>query len=229
MFLENLFGIAQDATMDVGKTVACMLIAVVFGLIIGCTYMAVSRREQRSLTFFLTLVILPAVVSVVIVLIGSNVARAFSIAGVFALVRFRSTPGDGKDISLVFMAMASGLAAGLGYLTLGFAVVVLLSAVILLVSMVSKKVLYREYKQLRVLIPEDMDYQGVFDDIFEACTEKYSLDRIKTTNMGTLYELTYHILMKDGISEKKFMDEIRTRNGNLTVILSRQEPVQGQL
>ncbi|MBO5353289.1 MAG: DUF4956 domain-containing protein [Lachnospiraceae bacterium] len=205
----------------------CMLVAVVFGLITGSAYFIICKKEQRSLTFFLSLVMIPAVVSVVIVLIGSNVARAFSIAGVFALVRYRSVPGDGKDISFVFMAMAAGLACGLGYLTLGFAVVAVLSAVVVLVNVAGRAVVKSECRQLRILIPEDMDYQGVFDDIFKEYASKVSLERIKTTNMGTLYELTYHIYLKNGINEKKFLDEIRCRNGNLTIILSRQEPLQG--
>jgi len=169
---------------------------------------------------------IPAVVAVVIALIGSNVARAFSIAGVFALVRYRSIPGDGKDIAFVFMAMASGLACGLGYLTLGIAVVLVLSVVVILVNLLGRFLVKSECRQLRILIPEDMDYQGVFDDLLREYTTGASLERIKTTNMGTLYELTYMVYLKKDINEKKFMDEIRTRNGNLTVIMSKQEREQ---
>ncbi|MBP3568715.1 MAG: DUF4956 domain-containing protein [Lachnospiraceae bacterium] len=224
--LEQIFGVVEDTTMDIGNTVTCMLVAAVFGLIIGSVYFVICKKEQRSLSFFLSLVMIPAVVAVVIALVGSNVARAFSIAGVFALVRYRSIPGDGKDIAFVFMAMASGLSCGLGYLTLGLAVVVILSVVIVLVNFVGRKIVKTECRQLRILIPEDMDYQGVFDDIFKEYTTKTSLEKIKTTNMGTLYELTYHVYLKDGMNEKKFMDDIRCRNGNLTVILSKFEPVQ---
>ena len=225
--LEQIFGVTADTTMNIGNTITFMLIAVVYGLVIGSIYFVVCKKEQRSLSFFLSLVMIPAVVAVVIALIGSNVARAFSIAGVFALVRYRSIPGDGKDIAFVFMAMASGLACGLGYLTLGLAVVVVLSVVIVLVNFVGAKVVKSECRQLRILIPEDMDYHGVFDDLLKEYTTSASLERIKTTNMGTLYELTYHIYLKNGINEKKFMDEIRCRNGNLTIIMSKQEPAQG--
>lgn len=224
--LEQIFGVTADTTMNVGNTIICMLVAAVFGLVIGSVYFAVCKREQRSLSFFLSLVMIPAVVAVVISLIGSNVARAFSIAGVFALVRYRSIPGDGKDIAFVFMAMASGLACGLGYLTLGLAVVVVLSVVVVLVNLLGNLLVKSECRQLRILIPEDMDYQGVFDDLLGEYTTKASLDRIKTTNMGTLYELTYIVYLKSGINEKKFMDEIRTRNGNLTIIMSKQEKEQ---
>lgn len=224
--LERIFGVTADATMDVGNTITYMLVAAVFGLIIGGVYFAVCKREHRSLSFFLSLVMIPAVVAVVISLIGSNVARAFSIAGVFALVRYRSIPGDGKDIAFVFMAMASGLACGLGYLTLGLAVVVVLSVVVVLVNLLGSFLVKSECRQVRILIPEDMDYQGVFDDLLKTYTTRASLERIKTTNMGTLYELTYMVYLKKDCNEKKFMDEIRTRNGNLTVIMSKQEREQ---
>ena len=227
--LERLFGVSVDTSVTVRETMVCMLVAVVLGLLVGGVYYLVSKKEHRSMSFFLSLVMLPAVVCLVIILIGSNVARAFSVAGIFTLVRFRSVPGDGKDISLVFMAMGAGIAAGLGYLTVGFVAIAVLAVVIYLVNLFGTKVLDKEYKQLRILIPEDMDYQNVFDDIFKTYTQKATLDRIKTTNMGTLYELTYHVLMKSDVSEKKFMDEIRTRNGNLTIILSKQEPKQDKL
>ena len=220
--LEQMFGVTADTTMDIGNTVVCMLVAAVFGLVIGGVYFAVCKKEHRSLSFFLSLVMIPAVVAVVISLIGSNVARAFSIAGVFALVRYRSIPGDGKDIAFVFMAMASGLSCGLGYLTLGFAVVAVLSVVVVLVNYLGRFLVKSDCRQLRILIPEDMDYQGVFDDLLATYTTKASLERIKTTNMGTLYELTYIVYLKKDINEKKFMDEIRTRNGNLTIIMSKQ-------
>ena len=220
--IEQIFGVTADTTMDIGNTITYMLVAAVFGLVIGSVYFAVCKKEQRSLSFFLSLVMIPAVVAVVISLIGSNVARAFSIAGVFALVRYRSIPGDGKDIAFVFMAMASGLACGLGYLSLGLAVVLVLSVVVVLVNFLGRFLVKSECRQLRILIPEDMDYQGVFDDLFQTYTTRASLDRIKTTNMGTLYELTYIVYLKKDISEKKFMDEIRTRNGNLTIIMSKQ-------
>lgn len=227
--LEQLFQVAADSSITIRETMISMLVAVVLGAVIAAVYLAVTKRENRSQGFFLTLVLLPAVVAVVIVLVGSNVARAFSIAGVFSLVRFRSAPGEGKDISLVFLAMAAGLAAGLGYLTLALIVTVVLAVIIVLISIVGRKLIHTDGKQLRILIPEDMDYQGAFDDLFSAYTNKVSLERVKTTNMGTLYELTYHIVPKQGINEKKFLDELRCRNGNLNIVLSRKEPQQGQL
>lgn len=225
--IEQMFGLVEDTSINLKTTLISMLLAVVFGLIIGGAYLLVCQKEQRSRSFFLSMAMIPAVVAVVIILVGSNVARAFSIAGIFALVRYRSAPGDGKDIAFVFMAMASGLACGLGYLTLGFAVVVVLSIVVVLINDAGKRLIKSECRQLRILIPEDMDYQGVFDDIFNEYAAKTSLEKVKTTNMGTLYELTYRVHFKKEINEKQFLDSIRCRNGNLTVILSRVEHSQG--
>lgn len=218
--LEQIFGLTTDTSITTKETVICMLFAVILGLIVSGVYLAVSEKERRSSSFFLSLVMLPAIVAVVIIMIGSNVARAFSIAGVFQLVRFRSAPGESKDISLVFMAMAAGLTAGLGYLTLAFVITVVLSVVIVLVHLLGSGMLHNEYRQLRILIPEDMDYVGVFDDLMEKYTTKAKLCKIKTTDMGTLYELTYQVVFKEIGKEKEFMDAIRCRNGNLTVIMN---------
>ena len=221
--LEQLFGLTTDTSITTRETLICMLFAVVLGLIVSGVYLAVTKKEGRSTGFFLSLVMLPAIVAVVIIMIGSNVARAFSIAGVFQLVRFRSAPGESKDISLVFMAMAAGLSAGLGYLTLSLAITVVLAVVIILVYQLGSKFLHTDYRQLRILIPEDMDYVGVFDDLLEEYTTKADLCKIKTTDMGTLYELTYRIVFKAKGKEKEFMDAIRCRNGNLTVMMNAME------
>ncbi len=227
--LEQILGVTSTVTIDLKTMMVYMTVALVYGLLIGGAYLVICKREQRSISFFLSLVLIPAVVTVVIAIIDGSVARAFSMAGVFTLVRFRSVPGDGKDISMIFLAMAAGLAAGLGYLTVGAAVTVVLCVVIIAVCLGGRMLLNNDHRQLRILIPEDMDYQGVFDDLFKEYTVRYSLERIKTTNMGTLYELTYHVLLKKNINEKKFMDDLRCRNGNLTIIMSRQEPQQAQL
>ena len=152
-------------------------------------------------------------------LVGSNIARAFSLAGAFALVRFRSVPGDSKDIASVFFAMAVGLATGMGYLGFAFAATGIIGIIYLVLMRSGYAVTKRSDKELKITIPEDMNYQGAFDDLFETYTAKSSLDRIKTTNLGTLYELTYHVSMNEDIDEKQFIDEIRCRNGNLNIVL----------
>jgi hypothetical protein len=199
-----------------------MLFAVILGIIIAAAYAIITKKEEISLSFFLTLVIMPAAVALVIVLVGSNLARALSLGGIFALVRFRSMPGDGKDISFVFVAMAAGLSSGLGFLTIALAATVVLALVVVVVTKVAGLVFANNTQSLKIVIPEDMDYSDAFKDIFEKYTDRAELEKVKTTNMGTLYELAYYVNMKSDADEKKFLDEIRTRNGNLSVILAKQ-------
>lgn len=223
--LEKLFGVPEQAEIiNIGDTLCTMLAAAVIGIIIAAVYILITEKNRRSFSFIISMVMLPAVVALVIILVGSNVARAFSIAGVFALVRFRSVPGESKDISLVFMSMAAGLSCGLGYITLAFCVLAVLSVIVVVGFKVVAVCFKNTGKQLRILIPEDMNYTGAFDDIFEAFTSGATLEKVKTTNMGTLFELTYQVQMKKDADEKKFIDEIRCRNGNLKIMLSANVP-----
>jgi len=208
------------STMNVLETILCILLAVALGLIICMAYSIITKDIERSSNFLLSLIILPAIVSIVILLIGNNVARAFSMAGAFTLVRFRSAPGDSKDITFVFLAMAVGLSCGLGYLTFAGAVTLLLSIIIVLFHKISFTNIKIKRKQLKITIPEDMNFEGAFDDLFEKYTRSTYLERVKTTNMGTLFELTYGIQIKKGCNQKEFIDELRCRNGNLNISLS---------
>lgn len=222
--LENLFGVSSGSEIAVKEMLLCMIMAFVVGVMISAVYALITEKQNRSNGLMLTLIILPAVMSVVIMLVGSNVARAFSVAGIFALVRFRSAQGESKDIVLLFFGVAGGLACGLGYVTFGLTVVLILCVLAVLSNMLIKRMSKTTYKQLRVIIPENMDYQGAFDDLFEEYAKTNELTRVKTTNMGTLYELTYEILFKEGADEKKFLDALRCRNGNLTVTLAKLLP-----
>ena len=222
--LEKLFGVTEQAeVISLGDTLSYMLAAVVVGILIAAVYILITEKSRRSLSFIVSMLILPAVVALVITLVGSNVARAFSIAGVFALVKFRSVPGESKDISLVFMAMAAGLSCGLGYITLAFCVLLVLGVIVVLGFKVVAICFKDTTKQLRIMIPEDMNYAGAFDDLFKEYTKEARLEKVKTTNMGTLYELTYSVQMKADANEKKFLDELRCRNGNLRIILAVKE------
>jgi len=222
--LEKLFGVTENTeVIGLGDTLSYMMATVVIGVIIAGVYILVTEKSRRSLSFIVSMLMLPAVVTLVIILVGSNVARAFSIAGVFSLVRFRSVPGESKDISLVFMAMAAGLACGLGYITLAFCVLFVLGIIVVLGFKVVTVFLKDTTKQLHIQIPEDMNYSGAFDDLFQEYTKGARLEKVKTTNMGTLYELTYTVQMKKDADEKKFLDELRCRNGNLRIIFCVKE------
>lgn len=206
-----------------------MAAAVIIGLVIGITYMFACKKSGYNKEFIVGLVLLPAIVSVVIMLIGSNVARAFSMAGAFALVRFRSAPGNAKDIAVVFFAMASGLACGLGYITFAviFTVVIILVLVALSITDFADKNAGK--RQIRITIPENLNYTHAFDGIFDNFLSSKELTKVKTTNMGTMFELTYIIEMNKDINEKEFIDSLRVVNGNLNITLGMIDTVSGVL
>jgi hypothetical protein len=219
--LENLFKVTNDGTITTGETLICLTVALIFGVIIAATYAFTSRKESTSVSFFLTLVILPAVVSLIIVLVSGDAAKALSIAGVFTLVRFRSQPGEGKDLCFILLTMAAGLASGMNYFSIAGIAVIVSCVIIIVVTRLSGVLFSNEVKALKIVIPEDMDYNGAFDDIFSKFTLSNDLEKVKTTNMGTLYELSYNVKFKKDADEKKFLDELRTRNGNLSITLAK--------
>lgn len=229
MFDSILESVSSQTDIAISSVLFCIAVGLIVGVIISGAYMITTRRKDRSASFILSLVILPTIVAVVILLIGGNLARAFSMAGIFTIVRFRSVPGDAKDISFVFLTMATGLAVGLGYLSMGLVVAVVISVVIIVISKAGIGYPKQKEKRLRITIPEDMNYQGVFDELFERYTNCCELQKVRTTNMGTLFELSYEIIMKDTALEKEFIDALRCRNGNLGISLSVKEGKEQQL
>ncbi|MBH1940466.1 DUF4956 domain-containing protein [Mobilitalea sibirica] len=210
-------------SLNISSTLLSIIVGLFLGLIISIVYLLITPRNDRSPNFAVSLVVLPAIVTVIILLVGGNLARAFSLAGVFTLVRFRSVPGDSKDITFVFFAMAAGLTSGMGYLTLGAAITILLCFVFVVFHKIGFGVMKQKEKRLRITIPEDMNFEGAFDDLFEKYTNGWSMQKVRTSNLGTLYEITYHIILKEKVSEKEFIDELRCRNGNLNIMLSMME------
>ncbi|HOV28438.1 MAG TPA: DUF4956 domain-containing protein [Pseudobacteroides sp.] len=213
---------AADINTSVNFTTAVLTIVVSFvlGLVISFTFMKTSNKDASPQGFTLTLVMLPAIIAIIILLVGNNVARAFGLSGAFAIIRFRSAAADPKDISYVLFAMAAGLSCGCGL----FDYAALFTALLCLFMFVLNKTKFGmskvTSKLLKITIPEDLDYQGVFDDVFEKYTEGYELRKVKTTDLGTLFELVYSIRIKEGINQKEFLDELRCRNGNLNILLS---------
>nr|MCR4719655.1 DUF4956 domain-containing protein [Bacillota bacterium] len=209
----------------VASAVITMIAAVVFGLAIGFTYYK-TQEENFQRNMAVTLMMLPVILSVIILFVGSNIARAFSLAGTLSIIRFRSAPGDPKDIGFIFFDIAAGLACGVGLYGYG-AVFVLLLCVIMLLS--EKYKLFEKksvQKTLKITIPENLNYQGAFDEILEKYTKSYKLIKIKTTDLGSLFELCYNVIMQNGENEQEFINEIRCRNGNLNIILSVSAPTK---
>lgn len=168
----------------------------------------------------MTLIMIPTVIAIIILLIGSNVARAFSLAGAFSIIRFRSAPGDPKDIAYVLFTMAAGLACGVGYFAYAALFTIVLCMLMVILDFFKYGAVTTSQKQLKIAIPEDLDYEGAFDDIFARFTTGHELKKVKTTNLGSLYELFYTVTIKNEDSQKEFLDELRCRNGNLNITLS---------
>ncbi len=194
------------------------------GLLIAFVYMKTHKTASPSRGFALTLVMLPAVVTIIIMLVGNNIARAFSLAGAFSIIRFRSAPGDPIDITYVLFSMAVGLAAGMGYLLYAAIVAVALCAVMVLLEVFKFGKSASAEKLLKITIPENLDYEGAFDGVLQKYTTSARLQRVKTVNLGSLYEINYRVTTKDGVSDKAFIDELRCRNGNLNITLLLEAP-----
>ncbi len=213
--------ILQSLNTDISPVMAVETIAVSFvlGLIVSFTYMITAEKENYSSSFCYTLVIVPVAASIVIQLIGNSIASALSISGAFALIRFRSEPGSPKNISYIFATVAIGLACGLGYYIYGLVFTVFLCLLMLVLTRLNfgnRKIMDRK---LKVLIPENLDYEGVFDDILKQYTVKHELVRVTTLDLGSVYELDYKLVMRQNEKTKDFIDELRCRNGNLSVSL----------
>lgn len=193
--------------------------AFVMGMIIGLCYMLTQKKYDYSKEYIVAIAILPSIVALVIMLVGSSVARALSLAGAFALVRFRSAQGTAKEIAFVFFAMSIGLATGLGFVYLAPVAtgIICMCIFALCKSPFGEKRHIR--KILKITIPEDLNYDGIFDDLFKEFTTYHTLAGVRTTNMGSLYEITYYVVVKSNKSEKEFIDSLRCRNGNLNISL----------
>lgn len=206
---------AESATgFSIGTFLSCILCSLVFGALISLVY---TFRNSYTKSFVMTLALLPAIVQIVIMLVNGNLGTGVAVMGAFSLVRFRSVPGSAREICSIFFAMAVGLATGMGYLAAAALFVVILGAASLLYTALPVGETKRQDKLLRVTIPETLDYTGVFNDLFEKYTARWELAEVKTTNMGSLFKLTYQIRLRDLDAEKEFLDELRCRNGNLEI------------
>lgn len=204
----------------------CMGTSVVLGLIIAFTYMLTTNYTKH---FVVTLVMLPILVQVVIMMVNGNLGTSIAVLGAFSLIRFRSMPGTSKEIAAVFFSMAIGLAAGMGELLFAVLTTIFVSLIMIILSKTHFGDQKFGVRKLKITIPEDLDYETIFDDVFEKYTKSYSLEKIKTTNMGTFFDLKYLITMKRDVNEKEFIDELRCRNGNLTITLTRDLQNDGLL
>lgn len=216
--MSDLFLSIIKNGLTAGSFLICTAFSLILGLIMAFAY---SRKTRYTQSFLLTLVILPAAVQTVIMLVNGNIGTGIAVAGAFTLVRFRSVPGSAKEISAIFMAMAAGLACGTGYVGIASLFTVIMCAVMLITAYTKFGSPKAEERNLKITIPESLDYSSIFDEIFAGYTSSHELINVKTANLGSLYKLDYMIVMKDPLKEKEMIDKIRCLNGNLEISCGR--------
>lgn len=209
--------LSSSSSVTAGEFIKCLIISLIFGIIIAALH-CIKNKTSRSM--ILSLIVLPAIIQTIIMLVNGNIGAGIAVMGAFSLVRFRSQPGNSREIVSIFLATTVGLAMAMGYA--GIAAVLILSVGIVIAAVALLGIGDTgSGKGLKITIPENLDYQGLFDDIFEEYTVHNELTKVKTVNMGSLYELSYKVTMKKAADEKAFLDAIRCRNGNLNIVLER--------
>ena len=225
---QGIFDSSSTVSISAGNFLLCIGAALILGLILAAVG---SFRNRVSHSYAVTLALLPAVVCVIIMMVNGNIGAGVAVAGAFGLVRFRSQPGTAREIVLLFLAMGAGMITGMGYIGYGF----LFTAVLAILCLVYESIGFGSgkkealYKVIRVTIPENLDYTGIFDDLFERYTDKNELVSVKTSNMGSMFKLIYEVQLKNLSEEKEMIDEMRMRNGNLEISVSRQQTREDQL
>lgn len=226
--LSGLLDTSMTNVISLGDFLLCVVCALAVGLLLAACYM---YRTRYTKSFVATLALLPSVVCVVIMMVNGNVGAGVAVAGAFSLVRFRSVPGTAKEIGAIFLAMGTGIIVGMGYLGYAILCAAVLGGASALYSRLdfgcTKKSALQ--KTLQITIPEDLDYTGVFDDILRQYASEYELVQVKTTHMGSLFRLTYHMTLRAANQEKQLLDELRCRNGNLEISVSKQVTETGEL
>ena len=218
--LNNMFSsILSNGTFTSTQFAVVTLTSLVCGFIIAAGY---SVRNKCSRSFAITLIMLPAIVELVIILVNGNIGAGVAVAGAFSLVRFRSAPGKGQEITSIFLAMAVGLATGMGYIGVAVFFTIIISVINVILNMTGFASAGESQRILKISVPENLDFEGKFEDIFEKYLSSYTYEEVKTSNMGSLYKITLSVALKAGVSTKAMIDEIRTRNGNLDISLGRQ-------
>lgn len=220
IFKYETIGTDRRIVIDTQIALIILGLALLLGAVLSFVYIYTHRKTGYQHSMPTTLIILPVVVATVLMLVGTNYASAFALAGVFTLVRFRSEPGDPKDISYIFASVAAGLCTGMGYVWYGILVVAVLSLILLTVYFTQFGEPKSTQLKLKILVPEDLNYEHAFDDIFINHKVKAHLDRVRTADFGTVYELVYRLEVSRNFSQKELIDELRTRNGNLNISLT---------
>ncbi|MDR2043224.1 MAG: DUF4956 domain-containing protein [Clostridium sp.] len=209
-----------NGTLSLGGLLLSTACSMILGVAVAAMYM---YKNKFSKSLAVTLALMPAIVQIIIMLVNGNIGAGVAVAGAFSLVRFRSVPGNARDIGSLFFAMSLGFVTGMGYLFYAFLFFILIGGFNLILMKVRFGQTVGDMRVLRITIPENLDYEDLFDEVMQKYTVSAELDTVKTTNMGSLYELTYLVRMKSASMPKAFLDELRCRNGNLNIMLSREQ------
>lgn len=204
-----------------GMTTGTFLICIVLAIVLGIgTALVFSFKTKHTASMAMTLAIMPAAIALVIMLVNGNIGAGVAVAGAFALVRFRSVPGSAREIAAIFVAMAIGLACGMGEINLALLFFAIMAVLVIILTLFGfgERI---KVRQLKITIPENLDYNELFDDLFDQYTTRHELVRVKTASMGTLYELVYEVVLKDDKQVQEFINDLRCRNGNLNISLGR--------
>lgn len=222
-FMYSLTSGDWATTLSWKSVLEAVLTAVVIGLVISLVYMFTHKKEGYSQAFCVALILLAPIVAMVILVIGNNVATAFSLAGAFALVRFRSAPGDPKDIAFVFMSVTMGLTCGLGYWIYAVLATAVLCVVILILHFTNYAGNKKNTYALKITVPETLNYVGAFDETLGKYCTQYKMTRVKSVDFGALFEITFNVTLKDDKQMREMLDDLRALNGNLKIMLSTAE------
>lgn len=218
--LETILTSSTGESFTIMNTLMVICTSIILGGVISLVYIKTHKKDGYVPSFTITLVMLPVIISIIILLIGNNVARAFSLAGAFSIIRFRTNPGDSKDISYIFFTLAVGLAAGMGYISYAVLITVILSILVILLDKFKFAIPKTKIMNLKITVPEDLNYEGLFDDILNENSVSWTIERVRTRDFGALFELNYTVHLKEDIAIKKFIDDLRCRNGNLNISLT---------
>ena len=213
-----LNSVLADGVITMPGLLLCTAASLMFGFLSALLYMF---RNTYTKGFAMTLVLMPAIIQLVIIMVNGNLGTGVAVMGAFSLVRFRSAPGGAREICGLFLAMALGLATGMGYIGIAAIMLILVGLAQILLTLTRFGECPASEKELKITTPESLDYNGIFDDLFETYTRGCELVQVRTTNMGSLYELHYHITLRDKQDEKAFIDALRCRNGNLNITCGR--------
>lgn len=225
--MSSLFyDVFTDAAVNPLFMMAAIGVSLLLGIIIAKVY---QYKTVYSQSFVLTLALLPALIAVVIFLVNGSLGAGVAVMGAFSLIRFRSAPGGAKELLAVFLTMTVGIAIGMGYLIFATVFTLIMSLAMLFLEATNFGRMKHKMRQLTIVIPESLDYEMVFDDIFDKAVNHVELATVKTSDMGSLFKLKYIIQLNGRMTEKELMDALRTRNGNLEIAISRHITKENEL